>query len=249
MHEEDLVIGSGAGQAVVMHGVGVAHDLIHELAAADRRVGGAHHVAAHVATSCERVHASAVDGPHGGLHVPLHDAMQLPRLARRDLERAIRVLPASVIHGQPLLGGAIPCWKPHADHEAEGILDAELLPLLPEIAVILLVAAMRLDQLRIMERNLAGCDVIQGHLQGSPKLLGLGLDHLVRLHWPVILASRGGCLVHAKSGVELVLPLPEACVVLVHVLIVTVPCGDEALRSEPLQNLVKVPGRLGEVNP
>mmetsp|Transcript_109266 Transcript_109266/g.273695 ORF Transcript_109266/g.273695 Transcript_109266/m.273695 type:complete len:244 (-) Transcript_109266:607-1338(-) len=243
------MVGSGAGQAVVMHGVGVAHDLIHELAAADRGIGGAHHVAAHVATSCQCVHASAVNGPHGGLYIPLDDAMQLPRLACRDLECAVSILPASVIHGQPLLGGAIPCWKPHADHEAEGILDAELLPLLPEIAVILLVAAVRLDQLRVMEGNLAGCDVIQGHLQGSPKLLGLGLDHLVRLHWPVILASRGGCLVHTKSGVELALPLPEACMVLVHILIVTKPGGDETLRSELLQDLIKIPRRLGKVDP
>eukprot|EP00413_Alexandrium_margalefii_P019624 CAMPEP_0204528176 /NCGR_PEP_ID=MMETSP0661-20131031/9382_1 /ASSEMBLY_ACC=CAM_ASM_000606 /TAXON_ID=109239 /ORGANISM="Alexandrium margalefi, Strain AMGDE01CS-322" /LENGTH=554 /DNA_ID=CAMNT_0051534137 /DNA_START=286 /DNA_END=1947 /DNA_ORIENTATION=+ len=154
VHQEYLVVSAGAGQAMVVDGVGVAHDLLHELAAANGGVGGAKDVAADVSASCDGVHARAVHGAHGVLDVALEHAVKLPSLAGRDLQRSVGVTAGDVVHGQPLLGGAIAAGQAHADHEAERVLDAEFLALLADVAVVLLVAAMELDELRVLEGHL-----------------------------------------------------------------------------------------------
>mmetsp|Transcript_69390 Transcript_69390/g.144913 ORF Transcript_69390/g.144913 Transcript_69390/m.144913 type:complete len:524 (+) Transcript_69390:798-2369(+) len=248
VHEEDLVVGSGSGQAVVVDGVGVGDDLVHHLAAADGGVGGAHHVSADVAASREGVHAGSVDGPHGVLHVALHDAVQLPGLSGGDLQGAVGVLAASLVHGQPLLGGAVASRQAHADHIAEGVLDAQLRSLLAQVAVVLLVGAMEFDHLRVVERNLAGGDVVQSGLQGASELVGLDLDHLVGLDRSVVVSSRCRGSFHAQARVQLALPLAEAGVVLVHILVVTEACGNESRRPQTLHQVVEVSGRLREVD-
>mmetsp|Transcript_69389 Transcript_69389/g.144909 ORF Transcript_69389/g.144909 Transcript_69389/m.144909 type:complete len:445 (+) Transcript_69389:798-2132(+) len=248
VHEEDLVVGSGSGQAVVVDGVGVGDDLVHHLAAADGGVGGAHHVSADVAASREGVHAGSVDGPHGVLHVALHDAVQLPGLSGGDLQGAVGVLAASLVHGQPLLGGAVASRQAHADHIAEGVLDAQLRSLLAQVAVVLLVGAMEFDHLRVVERNLAGGDVVQSGLQGASELVGLDLDDLVGLDRSIVIASCSSSGINTQLGVELGLPLPEASVVLVDILIVSKTCGDQTGCAEALHQCVQFSGRLCEVD-
>mmetsp|Transcript_61252 Transcript_61252/g.189801 ORF Transcript_61252/g.189801 Transcript_61252/m.189801 type:complete len:510 (-) Transcript_61252:992-2521(-) len=107
VHQEDLVVGPRAGQAMVMDGVGVAHDLLHERAAADGGVGGAEDVAADVPAGRDGVHASTVHGAHGVLHVALEHAVELPGLTGGDLHRSVRVAAGDVVHGEPLLGRAV----------------------------------------------------------------------------------------------------------------------------------------------
>mmetsp|Transcript_26431 Transcript_26431/g.71694 ORF Transcript_26431/g.71694 Transcript_26431/m.71694 type:complete len:299 (-) Transcript_26431:1243-2139(-) len=126
MHKKDLVVGTCARQTMVMDGVSVAHDLLHHLPAADGRVGCAQHVAADVPASCDGVHASPVDAPHGVLHVALKHAVELPSLARSDLEGPVCIPSTNVVHCKPLLRSAIPTRQAHTDHEAEGVLNAEL---------------------------------------------------------------------------------------------------------------------------
>mmetsp|Transcript_114790 Transcript_114790/g.225214 ORF Transcript_114790/g.225214 Transcript_114790/m.225214 type:complete len:241 (-) Transcript_114790:170-892(-) len=64
MHEEDLVVGTGPRQTVVMDRVSVVDNLLHDLPAASGWVGGAHDVAADVAARSQGVHARSVDGAH-----------------------------------------------------------------------------------------------------------------------------------------------------------------------------------------
>ena len=157
-------------------------------------------------------------GAHRGLHVALQDPVHLPRLPGGDLQSAIGEVLANVIHGNPLLGSAEATWKADADHEGECILDTHLLTLFAKITVILLVASMRLDQLGVLERDLARSDVVQTLLHATTQLLGLNLDLLICLHWAIIAATGGIGLVNTESGEQLALPLGEASVVLVCVL-------------------------------
>mmetsp|Transcript_40551 Transcript_40551/g.88644 ORF Transcript_40551/g.88644 Transcript_40551/m.88644 type:complete len:334 (-) Transcript_40551:1265-2266(-) len=161
VHEEDLMVCATAGQAVIMHGVGVGEDLLHHLTAADRRVGGAHDIPANIAACRQGVHAGTIHRTHRLLHVALEDPMDLPGLPRGDLQRPVRVLVADVVHGYPLLCSAVSPRHADADHEAEGILDAQFLALLAKIPVILLVAAVGFDELGILEGHLSGGDIVQ----------------------------------------------------------------------------------------
>mmetsp|Transcript_116638 Transcript_116638/g.362407 ORF Transcript_116638/g.362407 Transcript_116638/m.362407 type:complete len:906 (+) Transcript_116638:140-2857(+) len=248
VHQEDLVVSASARQAVVVDCIGVAHDLVHERAAADGGVGGAEDVAADIAARGDGVHARAVDRAHRALDVALQHAMQLPRLARGDFQRAVGELPRHVVHRYPLLGGAVAAREPHADHEAESALKAELLTLVPQVAVVLLVAAVEFDELCVLEGHLTRRDVVKRLLERAAELVCLSLDDLVRLHRPVLLGRATSGLVDAQAREELRLPLPKARVVLVHVLVVAKTQGQEALGAEACEELVELPRGLRKVD-
>mmetsp|Transcript_75651 Transcript_75651/g.180769 ORF Transcript_75651/g.180769 Transcript_75651/m.180769 type:complete len:253 (-) Transcript_75651:893-1651(-) len=218
-----------------------------ELLGAYIRSGGAEHVPANIAASSQRVHAGLVHGAHRSLHIALQDSMHLPSLSRGDLQSAIREVLANVIHGDPLLRCAEATRKAHTNHEGKSILYAHLLPFFAKVTVILLVAAMRLDQLGVLEGDLTGGDIIQAFLHATTQLLGLNLDLLICLHWAIIAATGGIGLVNTESGEQLALPLGEASVVLVCVLVITEACGHHALRSHLLEKIVQVTCRLGKV--
>mmetsp|Transcript_182201 Transcript_182201/g.443392 ORF Transcript_182201/g.443392 Transcript_182201/m.443392 type:complete len:228 (-) Transcript_182201:409-1092(-) len=179
VHQENLMVGTCTRQAMVMDGIGVAHNLIHEFTAAHGGVAGAEYVAAHVPAGCDGVHACTVDTTHGVLHVSLQHTMKLPSLASCDLQSPVRVASGDIVHGEPLLSGAITTGQAYTDHEAEGVLNAELLPLFAQVPIVLLVAAVKLDHLGVLERHLAGADVVELLLQGTPQLLCLCLDDLI----------------------------------------------------------------------
>ena len=146
--------------------------------------------------------------------------MNLPRLPGGDLQSAIGEVLANVIHGNPLLRSAEATRKADADHEGKCVLNTHLLTLFAKITVILLVASMRLDQLGVLERDLARSDIVQALLHATTQLLGLNLDLLIRLHWAIITATSGIGLVNTESREKLALPLGEASVILVCVLVV-----------------------------
>mmetsp|Transcript_36944 Transcript_36944/g.83569 ORF Transcript_36944/g.83569 Transcript_36944/m.83569 type:complete len:307 (+) Transcript_36944:1293-2213(+) len=247
MHEEDLMICSRARQAMVVDGVSVFHDLVHNLAAACSWVRSAEDISAHIAASCDGVHAASVDGPHGVLDVPLDNAMQLPCLTCSDLQGCVCELLANVVHGNPLLGCAVTARHTHTDHETECILDAHFLAFLAHVSVVLLVAAVRLDELGILEWHLTSGDVIKSLLQAASELPCLHLDHLVRLDRAVILSTCCSCF-HPKLGVQLALELSKPCMVLVDVLVIAVANRHEPACPELLQYAIQVAGRLGKVN-
>mmetsp|Transcript_56193 Transcript_56193/g.131714 ORF Transcript_56193/g.131714 Transcript_56193/m.131714 type:complete len:222 (+) Transcript_56193:841-1506(+) len=211
------------------------------------RSGGAEYVPANIATSSQRVHAGLVHGTHRGFHIALQDSMHLPSLSRGNLQSAIREVLANVIHGDPLLRCAEATRKAHTDHEGKRILYAHLLPLFAKVTVVLLIAAMRLDQLSVLEGDLTGGDIIQAFLHATTQLLGLYLDLLVSLHWAIITTTGGVGLVNAETGEKLALPLSEASVILVSVLVVPKARGHHALGPHLLEKIVQVTRRFGKV--
>mmetsp|Transcript_82454 Transcript_82454/g.148809 ORF Transcript_82454/g.148809 Transcript_82454/m.148809 type:complete len:467 (+) Transcript_82454:1280-2680(+) len=231
-----------------MHLVGPVQDLVHDFLAAGPWVGGAQHVTANVAAGRDGVHASLVDGAHAALDVPLHNAVELPGLTSGDLQRAVGELAADVVHGQPLLSCAVAARQADSDHEAEGVLHAQLLSLLAHVTVILLVAAVELDHLGVLERHLAGGDVVEAGFQAPPELVRLRLDDFIVLHWAVVIATTANSLVDTELRVEHVLPLAKPSAVLVDVLVIAEAGSHQARRPDLLQNLVQVLGRLREVD-
>eukprot|EP00438_Fugacium_kawagutii_P027168 Skav214897 [mRNA] locus=scaffold1561:86645:88001:+ [translate_table: standard] len=238
LHQEDLVVGPGAWQAMVMDVIGVVQNLIVQFLAANIRAGCAQHIAAHITTCSQCVHAGFVHGSHGVLHISLQDSMHLPSLACGNLQGAVGEVLANVVHGNPLLSCAKATGQADTNHEAEGILDTHLLTLLAQIAVVLLVRSMGLDQFGILEGDLPRCDVIQGFLHASSELFSLHLDLLIGLHRAIITASTCICLVNTKAREELALPLSKSCVVLVHVLVISKSCGHHALGPHLFQEVV-----------
>merc|ERR1719183_2536026 len=129
--------------------------------------------------------------------------MNLPRLSCSDLQRAIRIVLAYVVHSKPLLCRAEATWHAHADHETERRLDSHLLALIAQISVVLLIAPMEFDNLGILERHLPCANVIQCRAQCPSQLIGFTLDHLVRLHRTVVVAASGIGLVDSQARKKL----------------------------------------------
>mmetsp|Transcript_71313 Transcript_71313/g.87479 ORF Transcript_71313/g.87479 Transcript_71313/m.87479 type:complete len:319 (+) Transcript_71313:651-1607(+) len=199
LHQEDLMVCSRSWQAMVMDIVGVVQNLTVQLLAHNIRAGCAQHIAANIAACGHCVHASLVHGSHGVLDVPLEDSMHLPSLTGSDFQGSIGKILANVIHSYPLLSRAKATWQADTNHEAEGILNSHLLPFLTQISVILLVGTMGLDQLGVLEWDLASGDVIQGFLHASSELLGLNLDLFIGLYRTIITTSSCIGLVHTKA--------------------------------------------------
>ena len=76
----------------------------------------------------------------------LDHAVELERLARGQPQRAVGVARRDVVERQPLRRRAHAARQPRADHEAVGGLELLAAALVAHVAVVLLVAAVELDQ-------------------------------------------------------------------------------------------------------
>mmetsp|Transcript_44984 Transcript_44984/g.97892 ORF Transcript_44984/g.97892 Transcript_44984/m.97892 type:complete len:248 (+) Transcript_44984:1250-1993(+) len=199
LHQKNLVVSTRARQAVVMDVIGVVQNLRVEFFAANIWAGCAQHISANISTCGDSIHASLVHCSHSVLDISLQNSMDLPSLTRGDLQGSICKVLANVVHGNPLFRSAVSTRQADTNHEAEGILNTHLLALFSQVSVILLVAAMGLDQLGVLERDLASGDVVQAFLHASSKLLRLDLDLLVSFHWAIITTSSCISLVDTKS--------------------------------------------------
>ena len=120
------------------------------------RVRVAHDVAVDVATSRDGVHQRVVDLANGELEIFLDDTVQLKCLPRSELERAVGVVGAKRVHVQPLLRGAGPAGQTHAGHEGIRRLELGLAAFAADVAIVLLVNAMELGELRVVRRQRTG---------------------------------------------------------------------------------------------
>ena len=143
------------------------------------RVRVTHHVAVHVAARRDRVHQRVVDFPDGRLEVFLDNAVQLECLPRGELERAVGVVGAEAIHRQPLLRRANPARDAYAGHERVGPLLLGLTARPPQVAVVLLVNAVELGQLRVVRCQRAGGVVEQAFGDGAAQEIAVLFDDLV----------------------------------------------------------------------
>ena len=172
--QPDLVVGAGVGQQVFgqlrrpgLH-LGVRARL--------QRIGRDQHVAVDVAAGRQRVDQRGVDGLHRRLQFALDDAMELERLARGDAQRVVGVPGGDGVQLQPLRRRDHATGRARADHEL--VRRLQLLPaaLVAQVAVVLLVAAVVLDQGLVRFAQRAGDRVGQAVEQAAAQAMAFGFD-------------------------------------------------------------------------
>ena len=120
------------------------------------RVGVAHHVAVHVAASGQRVQQRLVDVVDRLAKVPLGHAVELERLPRGKAELPAGVLMGEGVQIEPLPRRDDAAGSADADHEVEGRLQPLPRPFLADVAVVLHVRAVELQQGIVAFRHRAG---------------------------------------------------------------------------------------------
>ena len=107
--------------------------------------GGGHGIADDVAAGAHGGEAAAADAGDDGLEVAFEDAVELDALAVGEAEGAFGE-DAEVVVDEPLLGGDAAAGHFGADHEAPGLFLFFLVAGGAEVAVVLLVAAVELEE-------------------------------------------------------------------------------------------------------
>ena len=175
--DPQLMPGAGFRQQVVAEPLGQRQSL--RVRRAGVRVGGAHDVAVHVAASRDGVEQRVVHGGQRRAQVALDDAVELDRLPGGEADGAVGPLPRDLVQLQPLLGADAPAGDAEAGHEADGRLHALAPALRSQVAVVLLVEAVELRQLRVVLGQSAGDDVAHAFGDGAAERAAAGLDALV----------------------------------------------------------------------
>ena len=172
--QPDFVVGAGVGQQVFGQrgGLRVNQRVRPRL----QRIGRHRHVAVDVAAGGQRVHQLRVDGLHGGLELALDDAVELERLARGDAQAALGVGGGDGVQAQPLRRRDHAAGRAGADHEAVVGLEPGLAALVAQVAVVLLVAAVVLDQHLVGVGQRTGDGVGQALQQRAAQAAASGLD-------------------------------------------------------------------------
>ena len=126
----------------------LVHLLVHGIAVV--RAGRAHHVAFHVAAGGERRKLHFVDALDGALQIRFQHAVQLQALPRGDPQRGVAHLIAQVQLGEKLIACQPAAGDGGADHEAVelGLRRTVDTRFGPPLAVVLLIRAVMLEQLR-----------------------------------------------------------------------------------------------------
>ena len=112
--------------------------------------GTAHHVPLDIAAGAECRQLRIVDRPDGRLQVGLENAVQLEALPRRNPHRPIGMCFAEIKFRQELCRGHLAAGNPRADHATVGFVFARAIRifLTADVSVILLIAAVKLDELQ-----------------------------------------------------------------------------------------------------
>ncbi len=174
--EPDLVVSTGRGCQVTAKGIGMLQHLAVHSGQLWQR--WRHYIAIDITTGRDRVHHGLVDRGNRCLQITLDDAMKLDCLTCREPDRAIRVLGRDAIEVAPLAGCQNSARDTRADHEAVRGLQFLPFALTANIAVILLIDAMKLQQLRIVMRDRACQRITQTFCQRTAQVTALRLDTL-----------------------------------------------------------------------
>ena len=100
----------------------------------------------------------------------LDHAVELEGLSRRDAQGAVGIAAGDLVELQPLRGLTTPPGRRGADHEAVGRLEFLLATLVAQVAIVLLVATVELDQDRVVVADCAGVRVVQALDQGATQV-------------------------------------------------------------------------------
>jgi hypothetical protein len=172
--EPDLVIGAGLRQQVLADPLRPLVNL--PMQRRRDRVGVAEHVAVHIAAAADRVDHDLVDPADHRGDVALEDAVVLEALTRGQAQTAAGQLAADPVDRQPLGRGADTARQARAQHEAEIGLEILLAPLLTEVAMVLLIEAVKLADLGVVRAHGAGQRVGQTLAERAAQIVAAGLD-------------------------------------------------------------------------
>ncbi len=168
-----------------------------------------HHVAAHVTAGREGRGERVIHTGYRRLELALEHTMKLEALTRGHAECAVRVPTSQLVKRQILGGGEEASGQCHPDHEREGLLLV-LRASLPPVAIVLLIAAVKLEQLQVIVvevGRIGGQRLGDGPSQEVPLPLG-------RLDFRLCARSRRlvlvACWVHPVPSSRQ-MPLPLLC--------------------------------------
>src|SRR5690606_38182015 len=140
-------------------------------------------VAVHVAPRSDRGEARFADRAHRVLDVALRHVVQLNGLARRQTHAAARVTLRDPVDREPLRRRQDTARQADADHEDVVGLELLLRALVADIAVVLLVYPVKLQELPIFLGDRAGHGIGERALDGAAQETARALDVLDRGQW------------------------------------------------------------------
>ena len=175
--EPNLVVGAGLGQRIIAPALRVLVNLLQN----GRLLGihRSHDVAIHVAAGRDRIEQHFVHALDQGLHVALQHTVKLKSLPSGKAQRRRAQVGGELVQNQPLGGGGLAAGQAHAKHERVGLFLARLLEREPLIPVVLLVGAVKLDQLLAIRRDHRRGSVGELRLEIATQVVRSGLDTLV----------------------------------------------------------------------
>ena len=138
-----------------------------------------HHIAVHVAARRDGVQQGAVHRLDRRAQIALQDAVELHGLPRRQPDRAVAALPGDLVQRQPLLRRDLAPGDAQPRHEAVGGLHPLAAPLGAQVAVVLLVDAVELRELRVVLVNGARLRHRQAMEDAAAQQVAARLDPLV----------------------------------------------------------------------
>jgi len=172
--QPDLVIGAGVGQQVFGGGRGIG--VQRGVGLRQQRVGRDLDVAVDIAAGGQGVDERGVDRLHGRLQFALDHAVELEGLARGDPQGVIAIAGGDGVQLQPLLGGDHAAGRTRTDHELVGRLQLLATAHVAHVAVVLLVAAVILDQRLVVLAQRPGHRVGQALQQAATQAAAVGFD-------------------------------------------------------------------------
>src|SRR5439155_4560840 len=122
-----------------------------------------HDVAVDVAARAERRRKAVIDRPNDRPQVVLEDPVELDALAGGQTERVVALFAGQAIERQPQLGVNVATGEPEPDHEAERVFLTGLAAIVTEVAIVLLIAPMELQDLvaRIRDVCRRRCELLE----------------------------------------------------------------------------------------
>ena len=172
--QPDLGIGAGLGQQMLGDGLGPLVGFLMQLGL--HRIAGAQHVAVYIPCRGYGVHAVLVQGLVHQLDIGLEHTVELEGLARGQTDTAIQgMVTGKFVDGQPLSRGDDATGHTGTQHDVMQRLQLLLGALGTDVAVILLIHAVKADQLEVIAVEAAGERILQILLYGASQKVALAL--------------------------------------------------------------------------
>ncbi len=176
--QPDLHVGAGLGQQVLGDFLGPLVGLLMQLGL--HRVAGAQHVAVHVAGGGDGIDAGAVEGLVHQLDVALQYPVELEGLAGSQADAAVQaVFLGELVDHQPLGRGDDAAGQAGTQHDVVQGLQLLGGALGANVAVILLIHAVKADQLEVVAVEAASERVLEILLYGAAQKVALAFQTFV----------------------------------------------------------------------